>query len=73
MKFSVGAPVGGPVTYKSAADAEGGEHAGVVAAIFAAGDIQQVFMTADFISVTKLPDADWDDLLETLSAAIEAN
>ena len=67
MKFSVGAPVGGPVTYTTAEDA--GDD--VVEGIFAVGNIQQVFMTADFISVTKLPDADWSDLVGPVRAAIE--
>ncbi|MCC7077747.1 MAG: NifU N-terminal domain-containing protein [Acidimicrobiia bacterium] len=70
-KFGVGRPVGGPVTFKSAADAEG-DVADVVRAIFAAGDVAQVFMTADFISVTKGPGAVWDDLLPAVRDAIEA-
>lgn len=66
IKFSVGCPVGGPVTYTSpdAADAP------VVAAIFAAGGVRQVFMTADFISVTKTDDTSWDDLMPAVRDAI---
>jgi microsomal dipeptidase-like Zn-dependent dipeptidase len=68
MKFSVGKPVGGPVTYKSSdgADSE------AVKAIFATGGVVQVFMTGDFVSVTKQPDVDWATLLPAVRAALEA-
>lgn len=33
------------------------------AKIFALGEITNVFLTADFVSVTKEPDASWDDLV----------
>lgn len=70
-KFSVGRPVGGPVTYTDPEVADG-EHADLVRTIFASGDIAQVFMTADFISVTKGPAATWEDLLPAVRQAIEA-
>ena len=67
MKFCVGAPVGGPVTYREPAAAE----AAFVKAIFDAGDIVQVFLTADFVSVTKTADADWAALTPPIVVALE--
>lgn len=39
-------------------------------AIFGLGAIKQVFMVNDFVTVTKLPEADWDDLERKVVAAI---
>ena len=68
MKFSVGQPVGGPVTIKAGEDAE----QAFVRAIFDAGSIRQVFMTADFVSVIKDDAASWDDLIPPVQEALEA-
>lgn len=70
MKFSVGRAVGGPATYT---DADGADDA-VVQAVFAAapGSVQQVFKTAQFYSVTKTADADWESILPAIRDAVEA-
>ncbi len=41
------------------------------AKIFALGDITNVFLTADFISVTKVDGVSWDDLAERVQAVIQ--
>lgn len=59
MKFTVGSPVGGPATYVA-----GGDVADPLAAeLLALDGAVSVFMTADFVTVTKSPDADWETLL----------
>jgi len=68
LKFVVGRPVGGPVTYRSADDAP---DVAWVAEVFALGGVQQVFLTGDFVSVTKTADTDWDSLESAVSSILE--
>jgi len=42
------------------------------ARIFALDGVTNVFLTANFVSVTKEPDVDWDELLPAVVAEIEA-
>ena len=42
------------------------------AAIFALDGVTNVFLTANFVSVTKEADVDWDELLPAVVAEIEA-
>ena len=42
------------------------------AAIFALDGVTNVFLTANFVSVTKEADIDWDELLPAVVAQIEA-
>jgi hypothetical protein len=69
MKFSVGRDVGGPATFT---EADGADDT-VVQAVFAAapGAVQQVFKTAQFYSVTKTADADWDEILPAIRDAVD--
>lgn len=53
LKFSVGRDVGGPTTLTSAAD----DHP--LARLLSIDGVTSVFMTADFVTLTKAPDADW--------------
>ena len=67
LKFSVGVDVGGPRSYAAAnadADPVAGELLGV-------GGVMSVFMTADFVTVTKLPDADWSGITPLVQAILE--
>ncbi|HEX7098789.1 MAG TPA: NifU N-terminal domain-containing protein [Acidimicrobiia bacterium] len=56
MKFTVGQPVGGPATYTSAADASDP----TAAELLEIEGVVSVFMTADFVTLTKSPEADWE-------------
>ena len=56
MKFTVGVPVGGPTTHVAGSDP--GE--GFVADLLAVDGVSSIFMTADFVTITKAPDASWD-------------
>lgn len=67
LKFVVGAEVGGPRTYtaaNAAADPAAGELLGIQG-------VAGVFMTADFVTLTKAPAADWADIEPQARAILE--
>lgn len=68
MKFVVGRPVGGPATVTSAEDAD----EQWLKDVFGAGHVQQVFLTADFVTVTKTEDVVWDAIIEDVLAAVRS-
>ena len=57
MKFTVGAPVGGPATFADPAEAP--EYA---ARILEMDGVKSVFATADFVTVTGDPSIEWDSV-----------
>jgi hypothetical protein len=70
MKFTLDGPstAGGAKTYSSAAAAAENP---VAAAIWRLGGIRSVFMVADFVTVTKTAEADWDTLAAQVQSAID--
>lgn len=69
MKFTVGAPVGGPVTYQAGQDVD---HP-LAAAVLATEGVASVFWTADFVTVSKDAGADWSVVQPAVTAALEAH
>jgi len=71
VKFTLNRPVteGPPKTFTSSAEAESNTTA---AGLFAVPGIVRVFMTANFISVTKTDETDWTDIVPLAKSAIEA-
>ena len=67
MKFSVGVSVGGPISHTAASGAEG-----FASEILALHGVVGLFMTADFITVTKTPDATWDGIVPEATSILEA-
>jgi hypothetical protein len=70
-KFVLGRPAvpgGGSRTYGSREQAAADPRA---AALFELGGVASVFMVADFVTVTKTPDADWATLAPLVTAALE--
>ena len=67
MKFAVGSPVGGPSTITRES---GGT--GFAAELAALDGVASVFFTADFVTVTKSPSANWDDIVARARAILEA-
>jgi len=55
LKFSVGVDVGGPATYTPAAESDNP----LASALLAVDGVLSVFMTADFVTLSKAPEADW--------------
>jgi len=66
MKFNVGSPVGGTAT---ATGAEGSDER--IAPLFGLDGVMSVFMTADFVTVTRAEDAEWDVLVPEVVAVLE--
>lgn len=58
LKFTVGQPVGGPVTYT---DSNAGDEP-LARELLAIDSVVSIFMTADFVTLTKAPGSDWDDI-----------
>jgi hypothetical protein len=69
VKFTVGVPVGGPTTYVPGQPTEDP----LGSALLGLPGVASVFLTADFVTVNKLPDATWDDIIEPAQEAIEAH
>ncbi len=67
MKFTVGAPVGGPATYGDAESAEP-----PFDRILAIDGVRSVFATADFITVSGNEGIDWDAAVPDVVGVLEA-
>ena len=57
-KFTVGVDVGGPKTFVAGQDTDEAP----AAALLDLPGLASVFMTADFVTISKMPDASWDDI-----------
>ena len=58
--------------HKTYASAEAAEESPVAKALFAIDGVTQVFLMADFISVTKKPEAKWSSLEAPIMDAIKS-
>tara|TARA_Y100001934_G_C12231365_1_gene715560 strand:- start:754 stop:1020 length:267 start_codon:yes stop_codon:yes gene_type:complete len=58
--------------HKTYANAEAAEDSPVAKALFAIDGVNQVFLMADFISVTKKPEASWGNLEAPILDAIKS-
>jgi len=67
MKFTVGTPVGGPATFKPDDSTE----LPWISSIFENGNVVQVFIASDFISVTKNENAVWDTMIDNITNTIK--
>jgi hypothetical protein len=72
LKFTVGVPVGGPTTFAAGAVTDDP----LAGALLAIPGITSMFMTADFVTLTKDNEADWGDIapqaVEILESHFEA-
>ncbi|MGH8871499.1 MAG: NifU N-terminal domain-containing protein [Acidimicrobiia bacterium] len=67
MRFSVGVPVGGPTTL-----VKGSEPAEAFARdLLALTGVTSVFMTADFVTISKTPDVSWESIVPEATAILE--
>ncbi|MDH3248515.1 MAG: NifU N-terminal domain-containing protein [Acidimicrobiia bacterium] len=69
LKFTVGKPVGGPVTYTDANAAD----SPLAEAILSIPGVVSMFMTADFVTLTKTAEAAWSDIESVAVSALEAH
>ena len=67
LKFGVGVEVGGPRSYVAA---NAGDDP-VAGELFGIEGIMSVFMTADFVTITKNPDADWSGITPAVTAILQ--
>ncbi len=72
LKFQLDRPAtdGKPETFREGSDPADSPLGN---AIFSLGGITNVFLTADFVSVTVFDSADWDTLIPKVTAAIETH
>jgi hypothetical protein len=69
LKFTVGRDVGGPKTFVAGRDADDP----VAEALLALAGVTSVFMSADFVTLSKMPDADWAAIAEDARAILEGH
>lgn len=69
MKFSVGVAVGGPSTFVSGAPTDDP----LAEQLLAVEGVTSFFMTADFVTISKTPDASWDTIETEATAILESH
>ena len=67
VKFSVGTPVGGPATFVAGQATDNP----MASAILELEGVTSIFMTADFVTISKSPDADWEMIVPGAQAILE--
>jgi hypothetical protein len=67
MKFTVGTDVGGPATHVAGATPE----QVFVRDLLALPGVTSIFMTADFVTISKTPEASWDSITPDATAILE--
>jgi anti-sigma factor RsiW len=67
LKFSIGQDVGGPRTYVAGRPVDDP----MSEMLLALAGVTSVFMTADFVTLTKAPDADWMLIAEQAQKILE--
>lgn len=65
LKFTIGAPVGGPVTFVAGTDDPLGS------ALLALDGVTSVFLTGDFVTLSKTPEADWEAITPEAAAILQ--
>ncbi len=68
LKFSVGQPVGGPGTLVRGAST----NEEYLTALLELEGVASVFFTADFVTISKSPDASWESITPQATAILES-
>lgn len=69
LKFSVGKDVGGPKTFAAGDDTDDV----MASALLAIDGVTSIFMTADFVTLSKIPDIDWDIIAAEAQTILESH
>jgi hypothetical protein len=69
LKFIVGAAFDTPRSFAAGQPTDDP----VAAPLLALPGVTSVFMSADFVTLTKSPDAEWEDIVPEATAALEAH
>ena len=72
MKYTLSCPAI-DTGYKTFANAEAAEESPVAKALFAIDGVAQVFLMADFVTITKKVEANWSDMESSVLAAIQSS
>jgi hypothetical protein len=67
MKFTVGEPVGGPGTYSRGDQPE----EQYLAELLSLDGVTSIFLTADFVTISKTGDGSWDEIVPEATAILE--
>jgi hypothetical protein len=67
IKFTVGTPVGGPATFAAGQPTEDP----IASAILQLEGVTSIFMTADFITISKSSEGDWGLIVPEAQAILE--
>lgn len=67
VKFSVGKPVGGPATFVAGQPTDNP----MASSILELEGVTSIFMTADFVTISKGPEADWGAIVPGAQAILE--
>jgi hypothetical protein len=67
LKFTVGVDVGGPATFVAGQEIEDAN----AAALLAINGVTSIFMTADFVTLSKTPDSSWDMIAPLAAGLLE--
>jgi hypothetical protein len=67
LKFTVGVDVGGPATFVAGRETDDP----TAAALVAIDGVTSVFMTADFVTLSKTPDTSWDVIAPLATVVLE--
>lgn len=67
MKFGVGVPVGGPSTFVRGSEPE----EVFVKELLGIEGVASMFMTADFVTITKTPSSSWDTITPLAVSILE--
>ncbi|HEY7703958.1 MAG TPA: NifU N-terminal domain-containing protein [Acidimicrobiia bacterium] len=68
VKFTVGRQVGGPKTFAAGQETDDP----LALALLAIGGVVAVFMSADFVTLTKDPAAEWSDIAPQAQLILES-
>ena len=69
MKFQVGKPVGGPATFVSGNETDNE----LAAELLALEGVGSIFMTADFVTITKTPVGSWESITPQATRILETH
>lgn len=67
LKFTVGVDVGGPLTYAAGSDPDDP----MAAELLAIEGVTSMFATADFITLSKMPEASWEPIAAAAKTILE--
>jgi hypothetical protein len=67
LKFTVGVNVGGPKTFVVGQDTDDE----MAAALLALEGVTSIFMTSDFVTLSKTPEADWEAIAAEAQVILE--